>query len=108
MEDVAKYVIPKIGLKLVDLQDKTKDYHWSSVADPDHFGHWTIKWSEHTLNKITYFLKGLVTDHHFVHHWLYYFCDTWMHQFGGYQETPLTDKQVENALVHLKYFMLEQ
>ena len=107
MNDIETKVIPKIGFKLTDIQDKTKDYHWSSVADPDHFGHWYIKWHENTSNKVIYFVKGMLTDLYLIHHWMYYILDTWMWQFGGYQETPMTDEQVLNSPMLLKYFMLE-
>jgi cyclopropane fatty-acyl-phospholipid synthase-like methyltransferase len=108
MEDIENKVIPKTGFKLTDVQDKTKDYHWSSVADKDHFGHWYIKWNENTFNKIIYIFKGIFNDLHIVHHWLYYFLDTWMWQFGGYQKKPLTDGQVMTSPMLLKYFMLEK
>ncbi len=108
MEDIFNKVVPKTGFKLTDLQDKTIDYHWSSIVDKDHFGHWTIKWDENTYNKISYLLKGSVTDPHLIHRWLYYFMNTWMWQFGAYQEKPLTPEQVESAPVQLKYFMLKK
>ncbi|MEO5968422.1 MAG: class I SAM-dependent methyltransferase [Bdellovibrionia bacterium] len=108
LNDIVEKVVPNTGFTLTDLQDKTRDYHWSSVSDKDHFGHWNIKWSEDTANKISYIFKGLVSDPYLPHHWMYYFMDTWMWQFGGYQDTPLTDAQVENAPVQLKYFMLEK
>ena len=108
LEDIVDRVIPSTGFTLTDLQDKTRDYHWSSVSDKDHFGHWSIKWNENTANKISYIFKGLVSDPYLPHHWMYYFMDTWMWQFGGYQNTPLTDEQVKNAPVQLKYFMLEK
>jgi cyclopropane fatty-acyl-phospholipid synthase-like methyltransferase len=108
LEDLVEKVIPNTGFTLTDLQDKTRDYHWSSIIDKDHFGHWNIKWNEDTANKISYLFKGLVTDPYLLHHWIYYFGDTWMWQFGGYQDSPLTDEQVMNAPAHLKYFMLEK
>ena len=108
LDDIVEKVVPETGFTLTDLQDKTRDYHWSSVSDKDHFGHWTIKWNEDMANKVSYIFKGLVTDPYLPHHWMYYFMDTWMWQFGGYQDTPLTDEQVQNAPIQLKYFMLEK
>ena len=94
------------GFTINSITDYTKDYHWISVAEPDHFGHWWIHWEEDPLDKILYFIKGIFTDQFLIHHWLYYGMDTWMWQFGGYQKTPLTDEQVENAIANLKYFSI--
>jgi len=91
---------------VVSKQDFTRDYHWTSVAAPDHFGHWNIRWNEDPFDKIVYFCKGLVIDPFLFHHWLYYFMDTWMWQFGGYQQVPLTDKQIARAPAQLKYLLL--
>lgn len=96
------------GFEMSGLQDHTADYHWASVADQNHFGHWTINWSEQTWDKVKYTLHGLLTDDHIVHRWLYYLADTWMWQFGGYSLSPLTDTQVISAPVQLKYFKLEK
>jgi len=95
-----------LDLQVTDLQDHTVDYHWSST-DPTHFGHWTINWREDTRGKMSYILWGMLTDCHFIHHWLYYFFDVWLGQFGGYQNYPLTKAQVVASPVHLKYFMVE-
>lgn len=108
------YTIPEIinksiidnDLNLISMEDYTKDYHWISVAEPDHFGHWWVHWSEDPIDKITYFVKGLFTDPFLLHHWLYYGMDAWMWQLGGYQKTPLTDEQVKNAPANLKYFVI--
>ena len=94
------------GFTINSIDDYTKDYHWISVAEPDHFGHWWIHWEENPFDKIIYFFKGLVTDPFLLHHWLYYGMDTWMWQFGGYQKTPLTDNQVKKAIANLKYFVI--
>jgi cyclopropane fatty-acyl-phospholipid synthase-like methyltransferase len=107
MDDIANEVVPKTGFRLTDLQDKTQDYHWSSVRDPDHFGHWTVKWAEDPHAKVNHLMSDIFMDAHIAHRWGYYALDTWMWQFGGYQDTPLTDEQVKNAPVQLKYFMLE-
>jgi len=104
--DIISKAITDNDLDLVSTEDYTKDYHWISVAEPDHFGHWWVHWSENPLDKITYFFRGLFTDPFLLHHWVYYGMDTWMWQFGGYQETPLTDKQVKNAPANLKYFLI--
>ena len=98
--------ITENGLRLDSVTDHTKDYHWISVAEPDHFGHWWIHWEENPIDKILYFFKGLVTDPFLLHHWLYYGLDSWMYHLGGYQKTPLTDEQVNNALCNLKYFSI--
>ena len=100
-------VIDYTGFYIGDVQDKTKDYHWSSIADKDHFGHWYIKWHEYTFNKISYIFKN-ITDPFLLHHWAYYYLDSWMWQFGGYQTTPLNFEQVTNSPMHLKYFMLKK
>ena len=94
------------NLKVVSVKDYTKDYHWISVVEPDHFGHWWVHWEEDTFDKITYFIRGLCTDPFLLHHWVYYGLDTWMWQFGGYQKTPLTDEQVKHAPANLKYFVI--
>lgn len=94
------------GLTIDSIKDHTKDYHWISVAEPDHFGHWWIHWEEDPLDKIMYFFKGLATDPFLLHHWIYYGMDTWMWQFSGYQKTPLTDDQVKKAVANLKYFSI--
>jgi cyclopropane fatty-acyl-phospholipid synthase-like methyltransferase len=104
--DIISKAITDNDLDLVSTEDYTKDYHWISVAQPDHFGHWWVHWAEDPLDKITYFFRGLFTDPFLLHHWLYYGMDTWMWQFDGYQETPLTDKQVKNAPANLKYFLI--
>jgi hypothetical protein len=102
-----KKAINNSGLNVVEVADHTKDYHWVSVAERDHFGHWWIDWSEDPIDKITYFIKGLFFDPFLIHHWLYYGMDSWMWHIGGYQTTPLTDEQVENSIANLKYFMID-
>ena len=111
MDDIVDHVIPKTGFKISDVQDKTKDYHWSSYADPDHFGRYYTKWGQDSLNKITYFFKGLILDPFLPHHWAYYFMDTWMWQFKADfcpNCKPMTDKQLLDSPMLLKYFMLEK
>lgn len=108
IDTIKDKIVPNTGFTISDIQDTTKDYHWSSVADKDHFGHWSINWKEGPLNKISYIIKGLITDPFLVHHWLYYAKNTWMWQFGGYQDTPLTDEQVSTSPMLLKYFLLEK
>ena len=100
--------ITENGLHIDSVQDYTKDYHWISVAEPDHFGHWWVPWKEDLLDKVGYFVKGLFTDPFLLHHWLYYGLDTWMWQFGGYQKIPLTDQQVAHAIANLKYFSIRK
>jgi len=104
-EVITKSIIDN-NLKVDSVNDCTKDYHWISVVEPDHFGHWWINWEEDPIDKITYFIRGLLTDPFLLHHWMYYGLDTWMWQFGGYQKTPLTDEQVKNAPANLKYFVI--
>ena len=104
--EIISKAITDNSLKINSIKDYTKDYHWISVAEPDHFGHWWIHWDENPLDKIIYTIKGLFTDPFLLHHWLYYGMDTWMWQFGGYQTTPLTDEQVKNAPANLKYFTI--
>jgi len=109
MDEIKYQVIPYTGFTLAsEEEDRTIDYHWSSIIDRDHFGYWTIDWSQQTLNKITYLLYGIVTDPHLPHRWLYYFLDTWLWQFGGFQEAPITQDQLSGQPAHLKYFMLEK
>jgi len=96
------------GLNLLSTDDHTKDYHWISVVEPTHFGHWTIDLSENTGDKVMYFVRGLMTDPFVFHHWAYNFMDTWMWQLGEYQTTPLTDDQVANAPANLKYFTIQK
>jgi cyclopropane fatty-acyl-phospholipid synthase-like methyltransferase len=94
------------GLEIVSIEDYTRDYHWTSIAEPMHFGHWFIPFHENPLDKLLYFLKGLCTDPFLIHHWLYYALDSWMWQLGGYQTKPLTDEQIKNAVANLKYFLI--
>jgi cyclopropane fatty-acyl-phospholipid synthase-like methyltransferase len=101
-EKISK-AIKENGFEIISIKDHTKDYHWISVIEPSHFGHWWIKWHQDPIDKIIYILRGLLTDPFLIHHWLYYIRDTWMWQFGGYQRTPLTDEQVKNAKANLKY-----
>jgi cyclopropane fatty-acyl-phospholipid synthase-like methyltransferase len=96
------------GFTIDSIQDYTRDYHWISVREPDHFGHWCVPWKENPLDKVGYFIKGLFTDPFLLHHWLYYGLDTWMWHLGGYQKTPLTDEQVKHAVGNLKYFSISK
>jgi cyclopropane fatty-acyl-phospholipid synthase-like methyltransferase len=98
--------IQENGLHIDSITDYTKDYHWISVAEPNHFGHWWVPWHEDTLDKFLYFFKGFCTDPFLIHHWLYYSMDTWMWQFGGYQKTPLTDTEVNHAIARLNYYVV--
>jgi len=104
--EVIHKAITDNGFTVDSVKDYTKDYHWISVAEPDHFGHWWIHWNENLWSKIAYFFRGLVTDPFLLHHWLYYWLDSWMYHLGGYQTTPLTYKQVEGALTNLKYYSI--
>ena len=103
---VISQAITENGFRIDTIQDYTKDYHWISVKEPDHFGHWRVPWKEDPWTKAGYFLKGLFTDPFLAHHWLYYGLDTWMWQFGGYQRMPLTEAQVHHAIANLKYFTI--
>jgi hypothetical protein len=91
MSDIEHKVIPFTGFKMTDLQDKTADYHWSSFADPDHFGYWNIKWHEHFLYKVGYTLQGVFTDPQLIPRWVYYNRGTWISwQFGSVEKKYLT------------------
>lgn len=103
--DLISKAITDNGFEIDSIKDYTRDYHWTSIVEPDHFGHWWINWKEEPLDKMLYFFKGLLTDPFLLHHWLYYGMDTWMWQFGGYQKTPLTDEQIKNCPANLKYFV---
>lgn len=100
-----KYAL-ETNFTILNTKDTTKDYFWSSVADPDHFGHFNVKINENILQKILVFMKGLLTDPFLFHHWGYYITDAWMWQFGGYKTTPLTDDDVMYAPMNNKYFTL--
>ena len=104
--EIIKQAISDNGFTVNSIKDYTRDYHWISVAEPVHFGHWWIHWEERTFDKIIYFMKGLLTDPFLIHHWLYYWLDSWMYHIGGYQKVPLTQEQVENSLCNLKYFTI--
>ena len=95
-------------LTIESITDYTRDYHWISVVEKDHFGHWWVPWEEDPLDKILYFFRGLVTDPFLLHHWLYYGMDTWMWQFSGYQKTPLTNEQIKTSIGNLKYFVISK
>lgn len=98
--------ITENDLQIETIEDYTQDYHWTSVAEPDHFGHWCVDWTQDPLDKVLYFFKGLMTDPFLPHKWLYYAMDSWMWNIGGYQKTPLTDGQVEKCVANLKYFLI--
>ena len=100
--------ITENGFVIDSIQDYTRDYHWISVREPDHFGHWWVHWDEDPLDKVGYFIKGLFTDPFLLHHWLYYGLDTWMWHLGGYQKTPLTNEQVHGAVANLKYILVHK
>lgn len=106
--DNLRQALERNGLTILSCQDMTRDYHWTSVVAPEHFGHWYISWSKNPLKKIGFICQGLCTDPFLLHHWLYYSCDTWMWQFGGYQKTPLTDSQIREAPAQLKYILVEK
>ena len=91
--------IENADVEIADIKDTTRDYHYCSIADPDYFGCWTVRWNENTGNKIVYLVKGIATDPFLLHHWLYYGFDTWQWQFGttcGHKQ-PLTDEEINNA-----------
>jgi len=105
--EVISKAITDNGFEIETLRDFTKDYHWVSVKEPDHFGHWCVHWDEDPIDKFVYFVKGLFTDPFLLHHWLYYGLDTWMWQFSGYQTMPLSDEQVATSMANLKYFTVK-
>jgi cyclopropane fatty-acyl-phospholipid synthase-like methyltransferase len=90
------------------VEDHTIDYHWTSVVEPKHFGHWYVNWNENTYNKCMYLVRGIVMDPFLIHHWLYYFMDSWMWHLGGYQTTPLTPEQISKAPANLKYIIIHK
>ncbi len=104
--ETIEQAIADSGFAVKKVTDYTKDYHWVSVAEPDHFGHWVIDWGEDAFGKVSYFFEGLFNDPFLAHRWLYYGLDSWMYHLGGYQTTPLTDDQVANSLCNLKYFLI--
>jgi len=106
MLDNLRTALHDSGLQIRSIEDKTRDYHWTSVVAPEHFGHWRVYWHKKFLLKCRTFLHGLLTDPFLVHHWLYNGMDTWMWQLGGYQTTPLTDAQVQTAPAQLKYIFV--
>lgn len=86
------------NLKILDIKDTTVDYHYCAVADKDYFGCFKINWSENPMNKITYIIRGILSDPFLLHHWLYYGLDTWQWQFGtncSYKK-PITEEHVNN------------
>jgi cyclopropane fatty-acyl-phospholipid synthase-like methyltransferase len=106
--NVIRKAIINNKLYVESVEDYTIDYHWTSVVEPTHFGHWTIDWSEDTFSKIMYIIRGLLMDPFLIHHWLYYFRDSWMWHLGGYQTTPLTYNQVSKAPANLKYICIHK
>lgn len=105
--DDYKKSLTDADLKILNIKDTTADYHYSSIADEDYFGCWKVKWNENTLNKITYFIKGVLSDPYLLHHWLYYSLDTWQWQFGSScsHKKPLTDEEVNNSPCQNKWFL---
>lgn len=106
MLDHLRTALQDNGLKIESIEDKTRDYHWTSVVAPEHFGHWRVYWHKNFVLKLCTLMYGLLTDPFLIHHWLYNGMDTWMWQFGGYQNTPLTNEQVQTAPAQLKYVMI--
>ena len=106
--NVIRKAITYNKLYVESVEDYTIDYHWTSVVEPTHFGHWTIDWSENTFSKIMYIIRGILMDPFLIHHWLYYVRDSWMWHLGGYQKTPLTYKQVSKAPANLKYITIHK
>jgi len=96
------------NFNIIEIKDNTDDYFYSSVADPDHFGHYSIKFYESPIDKIYYFIKGLLLDPFLLHHWGYYITDAWMWQFGGYKDRPLTQKEIDIAPCNSVYFILRK
>lgn len=107
--DIRDKIVPQIGMELTDCQDKTKDYHWSSMVEPRHFGNFKIYWRENTLDKLlNIFTDLLFNPLHFPFHWAYYNMNVWMWHLGGVQNEPLSDEQIKNSPAQLKYFMLSK
>jgi len=104
--EVIEKAITDAGFTVNSVKDYTKDYHWISVVEPDHFGHWTVRWEELFFDKVSYLFQGIATDPFLLHHWMYYWFDSWMYHLGGYQKTPLTDDQVRRSLCNLKYLTI--
>ena len=102
-----KKCLTDANFKILNIIDTTADYHYTPVVDEDYFGCWKVKWNENTLNKITYFIKGVLSDPYLLHHWLYYSLDTWQWQFGSScsHKKPLTNEEVNNAPCQNKWFL---
>ncbi len=94
------------GLHIISSKDTTKDYFWTSVRCPDHFGYFCINMKQNVADKIIYFVKGLFTDPFLWHHFIYHISNAWMWQFGGYKKQYLTDEDVQRSPMHNKYFTL--
>jgi cyclopropane fatty-acyl-phospholipid synthase-like methyltransferase len=109
MSDIQYKVAPAANLHVSHIQDQTASYHWASMVEPRHFGYYKIDWSQNTGDKVSYiFTSFFKSPLQFPFHWLYQGLDTWMWQFGGPQKTPLTNEQVAEAPMQLKYFMLSK
>lgn len=98
--------VEKAGLQVITMIDYTKDYHWTSIISPDHFGNWTVDWKEDTKRKVIFLLRNIITDPFWLHHWLYYYKGSWLWQFGGYKDKPLTDNDVQKATAQLKHILI--
>jgi len=96
------------NLTILTVDDFTQDYFWTSVIEPEHFGNWTIDWTDNTSGKIRYLYQGIFTDPFLLHHWMYYMLQSWMWQFGGYQKHPLSAEQIKNAPFNLKYLLIQK
>jgi SAM-dependent methyltransferase len=95
------------NFNVIKIKDNTNDYFYSSVADPDHFGYFNVNFSENTMDKILYFIRGLLLDPFLLHHWGYQITDAWMWQFGGYKNRPLTQQEINDAPCNSVYFILQ-
>ena len=100
--------IRSAGFVIDEIRDTTQDYHYSSIAHPDFFGCFRVKWHEDRANKLRWLGKGILTDPFLIHKWLYYSLGTWQWQFGSDCKTkkPLTDHDIAlRAVSHNKYFI---
>jgi cyclopropane fatty-acyl-phospholipid synthase-like methyltransferase len=73
------------GLRRVHHSDRTEDYRWISIASPDHFGNFRVRWD---ARRALYAAHMLATDPFAAHKWLYHALGVWMWSLGGTDPTP--------------------
>lgn len=65
---------------VVQRQDVTVDYQFSSISSPRHFGNFRLHW---TAEKLVYAALLLLVNPFAPFSWLYHYNESWMWQFGG-------------------------